>query len=136
MTGRDIHRVLQRGAVAAQMGTAFLCCDESGTSPAHNRLLMNEPHRGVAYTRAFSGRSAQGLRNRFIDRMSGARYLPFPLQNTLTSGMRKQAVLQDDAEYQSLWAGTAYAQVRAMSAAQLMNTLQREYVLARKPLTD
>jgi hypothetical protein len=33
---------------------------------------------------------------------------------------------QNDAEYQSLWAGTAYAQLRSMSTKDLMQQLRDE----------
>jgi nitronate monooxygenase len=52
--------------------------------------------------------------------------LPFPIQNTLTGPMRKWATAQNDAEYQSLWAGTAYAQLRSMSTKDLMQQLRDE----------
>jgi nitronate monooxygenase len=52
--------------------------------------------------------------------------LPFPIQNTLTGPLRQWAVVQNDAEYQSLWAGTAYAQVRSMSTKDVMQQLRDE----------
>jgi nitronate monooxygenase len=52
--------------------------------------------------------------------------LPFPIQNTLTGLLRQWAVAQNDAEYQSLWAGTGYAQVRSMSTKDLMQQLRNE----------
>jgi nitronate monooxygenase len=109
------------------MGTAFLCCHESGASPAHQRFLLQQHELGTAYTRAFSGRRAQGIANRFIRQMQDQPYLPFPIQNTLTGALRQKAVREDDADYQSLWAGSNYAKVRAMSVADLINQLSKEY---------
>lgn len=126
MTGGDIARVLSLGAAAAQLGTAFLCCDEAGTAPAHREFVLQRPDRGTAYTRAFSGRRAQGIRNEFIQKMADKPYLPFPLQNTLTGPLRQRAVALGDGEYQSLWAGSEYARARAMPAAELMHILRRE----------
>lgn len=126
MTGGDIARVLSLGAVAAQLGTAFLCCDEAGTGPAHREFILHRKDRGTAYTRAFSGRRAQGVRNAFIERMADKPYLPFPLQNTLTGPLRQRAVAQGDGEYQSLWAGSEYGRARAMPAGELMLALRRE----------
>lgn len=127
MTGHDIRRIQSLGARAAQMGTAFLCCHESGASPAHQRFLLKQHELGTAYTRAFSGRRAQGIANRFIRQMQDQPYLPFPIQNTLTGALRQKAVREDDADYQSLWAGSNYAKVRAMSVADLINQLSKEY---------
>jgi nitronate monooxygenase len=57
--------------------------------------------------------------------------LPFPIQNTLTGSLRQWAASQSDAEYQSLWAGTAYAQVRSMSTAALLQKLNDEIDAAK-----
>jgi nitronate monooxygenase len=133
MTGGDVAQAIHAGASAAQLGTAFLCCDESGASPAHKHFLLTKPTRGTAFTHAFSGRRAQGLRNRFIDAMQGQPHLPFPLQNTLTTPLRQLAVQHDDGEHQSLWAGRAYALARPMGAQALMKVLEREYVQHAKP---
>lgn len=133
MDGADIRRVIDRGAVAAQLGTAFLCCEESGASMAHKEFITRQPQRGTAYTRAFSGRRAQGIRNDFIERMQGQPVLPFPLQNTLTGPLRQAAVLADDGHYQSLWAGTAYARARCLPAAALVKELAREFRAASAP---
>ncbi len=128
MNGRDIQGVLALGAVAAQMGTAFLVASESGASPAHRRYVLNEHGRGAQFTQAFSGRPAQGILNQYMMEMKNKTYLPFPIQNLLTASMRKWAGEQDDGEYQNLWAGTAYAKARAMSAQDLMKTLQAELI--------
>ena len=128
MNGRDIQGVLALGAVAAQMGTAFLVASESGASPAHRRYVLNEHGRGAQFTQAFSGRPAQGILNQYMMEMKSKTYLPFPIQNLLTASMRKWAGEQDDGEYQNLWAGTAYAKARAMSAQDLMKTLQAELI--------
>jgi nitronate monooxygenase len=129
MNGSDIRRVLDLGAAAAQLGTAFLLCDESGASPAHKRYVLNMSGRGVAHTRAFSGRLAQGIRNEFIDSMAGQTTLPFPIQNLLTAGMRQKALATDNGEYQNLWAGRNYARARKMPAADLMRVLGEELSL-------
>jgi nitronate monooxygenase len=125
MDGHDVRRALQAGAVAAQMGTAFLACEESGASPAHKRLLL-EPDRGTVLTRVFSGRRARGLRNAFIDSYGAKAVLPFPIQNTLTGPVRAAAVSRDDGEYQSLWAGTRHARAKSGTAVDLMADLARD----------
>lgn len=136
MTGKDIAAALQAGATAVQLGTAFLCCDESGASPAHKRYLLTEGQCGTALTRGFSGRPARGIRNAFIQHMQDKPHLPFPLQNTLTGPMRQWATQTNNGQYQSLWAGTEYARARSMTAAELMQTLKAETreALAQKPI--
>jgi nitronate monooxygenase len=126
MNGADIYAALAKGAQAAQLGTAFLCCDEAGTPPSYRDYLLHQQDRPTMLTKAFSGRLARGLENTFTRTMHDQATLPFPLQNTLTGSLRQWAVAQNDAEYQSLWAGTAYAQIRNMSAKDLMQELRDE----------
>jgi nitronate monooxygenase len=132
MDGDDIHRVLRLGAVAAQMGTAFLCCDESGASPAHQAFIRHEHARGTAFTRGFSGRRAQGIANQFMTALHGQTTLPFPIQNTLTGPIRQRAVQRNDGEHQSLWAGTAYRQAQALPAAVLMQYWSEQLQACRR----
>ena len=126
MNGAHIKNALAKGAQAVQMGTAFLCCDESGTPPSYRHYLMHKQERPTTLTRAFSGRFARGLENTFTRTMQDQTTLPFPIQNTLTGPLRQWAVAQNDAEYQSLWAGTAYAQIRSMTTKDLMQQLRNE----------
>lgn len=126
MNGAHIKNALAKGAQAVQMGTAFLCCDESGTPPSYRHYLLHKQDRPTTLTKAFSGRLARGLENTFTRTMQEQTTLPFPIQNTLTGPLRQWAVAQHDAEYQSLWAGTAYAQIRSMSTKDLMQQLRNE----------
>jgi nitronate monooxygenase len=126
MNGAHIQNTLAKGAQAVQMGTAFLCCDESGTPPSYRHYLLHKQERPTTLTKAFSGRLARGLENTFTRTMQDQTTLPFPIQNTVTGPLRQWAVAQNDAEYQSLWAGTAYAQVRSMTTKELMQQLRNE----------
>ena len=126
MGGGDIARVLKLGATAVQMGTAFLCCAETVISDAHREFLINGHDRKTSFTKAFSGRRAQGINNEFIRRMRGQTILPFPLQNSLTGPIRQLALKNNDGEYQSLWAGTGYHKIQAMPAGQFMAQLTKE----------
>ncbi len=133
MTGADINAALSKGAQAAQMGTAFLCCDESGTPSSYRHYLLHKQNRSTTLTKAFSGRLARGIENTFTRTMQDQATLPFPIQNTLTGPLRQWAAAQQDAEYQSLWAGTAYAQIRSMPTQELMQQLRDE--IGRASLT-
>ena len=129
MNGTDIANALTAGATAVQLGTAFLICDEAGTSVAHRLFLQQEKQRETVYTTAFSGRPARGLRNVFIDAMSDQPTLAFPLQNTLTGALRRWASQVGDMEYQSVWAGAKVSAIRSMPAAMLVQTLLSELSL-------
>lgn len=134
MTGGDIRRIIQMGAVAAQMGTAFLGTIESGASTAHRQALGTNMAQAkstrTVFTRAFSGRLARGLENQFIKKMADKTYLPFPIQNTLTGPLRQWAVKANQADYQSLWLGSEYQRARIGSVADVMKLLTQEYQTA------
>jgi nitronate monooxygenase len=133
MDGRGIAAALALGAQAVQMGTAFLTTDESGISAVVKERLLEASHapaRAVTrLTRAFSGRYARGLVNRFMDTMQAVEQdVPaYPIQNALTAGIRAQANKINETELMSLWAGQGVGMVRAMPAARLMETLVAEW---------
>lgn len=128
MTGVDINDALALGAEAVQMGTAFLVCDESGIHPAYKQRLILAGNTPTRLTRAFSGRYARGLVNRFMEQMEDVESLvpAYPVQNALTGSIRAAAAANGDTELMSLWAGTQVGRARAMPAAQLMQTLVAE----------
>jgi nitronate monooxygenase len=133
MHGRDLATMLAHGAIAAQLGTAFLTCPESGASPAYKQALLRAasdgaPSGATAITRAFSGRPARGLTNAFTGLLAGneSAILPYPLQNALTRPMRAAAAAQGNAEFLSLWAGQGVARSRQMPAGELTAKLMEE----------
>jgi nitronate monooxygenase len=127
MDGRDILAALNAGASAAQLGTAFLPCPESGASDVHKRAILAAKEDTTVVTQAFSGRAARGLRNAFMTNVDGKELvLPYPLQNALTRPMRTAAAQQGLSDYLSLWAGQGVARARAMPAGDLVQCLIRE----------
>ncbi|MBV9261413.1 MAG: nitronate monooxygenase [Pseudolabrys sp.] len=126
MDGKDIAEVLALGAAAAQLGTAFLPCPESGAPPAYKQALLAARTDTTVITRAYSGRPARGLRNGFIGAAKEDWILPFRQQNDLTRPMRNEAGKQGKPDYISLWAGRGVTRAREMPAAKLVETLVAE----------
>jgi nitronate monooxygenase len=128
MDGRGIAAALALGAVAAQLGTAFLATPESGAPPAQKAALLAAREDETAITYAFSGRAARGIRNRFSEEYEGRTdaIAPYPLQNALTRPLRAAAAAAGKSEYLSMWAGQAPRLARAMPAAELVRALERE----------
>lgn len=128
MTGIDINEALAAGAKAVQMGTAFLVCEESGIPLSYRMRLVNAGDTPTRLTRAFSGRYARGLENRFMKQLEAVekQLPPYPVQNALTGSIRAAAAKSGDTELMSLWAGTEVRRARPMPAAQLMQTLVAE----------
>ena len=124
MTGFAIRAVLSMGAAAAQLGTAFMCCDEAGTSEPHRTALTTAT--ATTITRAFSGRPARGIVNRMTDAFAHCDAAPFPQQQHLTADLRREATRQSRTDLMQLWAGQGAPLVRAIPAAQLVATLAVE----------
>jgi nitronate monooxygenase len=130
MDGRGIAAALALGAAAVQMGTAFLTCDEAGIPEAYKQAILDAREDATRLTRAFSGRLARGIVNRFMTEVERDgdpdAILPFPLQNTLTRPLRAAAAQQGRAELLSLWAGQGVRLARRQSAAELVARLAKE----------
>jgi len=128
MDGRGIAAALMLGAAAAQMGTAFLNCVESGIHPAWKAALRGAGDTATRVTLAFSGRMARGINNDFMRRMAAHQEeVPaYPVQNALTGEMRAAAARQNEVQYMSLWAGQGVALARTLGAAELIDTLSAE----------
>jgi nitronate monooxygenase len=113
-----VKSMLDKGAVAAQVGTAYLLADEAGTNPTHRAALMDTTLSDTAVTRAYTGRWARGLANRFMtDHMDAP--AGYPHLHHLTSPLRKAAIAAGDMHVAHLWAGTGHAHARAASAAHI-----------------
>lgn len=132
MDGRGIAAALALGAGAAALGTAFLPCDETGIPESYKRAVLAAREDATRVTRAFSGRHARGIANRFMDEIDaaaaadGAAILPFPLQNALTRPLRAAAGQAGRPEFLSLWAGQGVRLARQAPAAALVARLTRE----------
>lgn len=131
MDGRGIAAALALGAAAVQLGTAFLTCKESGIPEAYKQAITSAREDQTRITRAFSGRPARGIVNRFMNEMESseetAQKIPaFPVQNALTRPLRTAAGKQGRAEFLSLWAGQGLRLARRQSATELIARLVQE----------
>lgn len=117
----DVQALLAAGAAAVQVGTALLRADEAGTSATHRAGLAEFTSRPTVLTRAYSGRQARGIRNRFIDDFDAVAPACYPRVNTLTRSIRSAAA--DDPEVINLWAGTGFAVGRAAPVAEILRSL-------------
>jgi nitronate monooxygenase len=117
-SGADVAAVLVAGASAAQLGTLFLPCPESGANPLH-RAALAAGDSTTAVTRAFTGRPARGLVNRFLSEHSAAAPPAYPHVHQLTRDLRRAG----DPQAMSLWAGQAYEFARPVPAADLVREL-------------
>ncbi len=123
-TGRAIAAVLVAGAAAAQLGTAFMLAPEATTSPAHRAAVSGDGETGL--TRAFTGRTARGIVNRFQREHSDGAPLGYPDVHHVTAPLRAAARARGDADGFHLWAGQAHALAEPLPAAELVRRLAAE----------
>jgi nitronate monooxygenase len=126
--GRGVAAALKLGAAAAQIGTAFLACEESNASPLHRGKLFSVDARRTSLTRAFTGRLARSIHNDFIDALSGKDQIlaPYPVQGWLTAQIRAAALAANRADVVSLWAGQGAPLIKHRRAAELLRSLVAE----------
>jgi len=119
--GCGIAAVLAAGAAAAQLGTAFMRTPEAGTSAAHRSALASEAP--TALTRAFTGRTARGVVNRFLREHSADAPAAYPEVHHLTAPLRAAAREGGDPDGLHLWAGQAHALAEEVPAGELVRRL-------------
>ncbi len=134
MRGGQIAAVLAAGASAAQLGTAFLVCPESGASALHKQAMTDPRFTHTELTRAFSGRPARGLVNRFMREHGPYAPAAYPQVHYLTAPVRKAAAAAGDPQAVNLWAGQGHRLVRELPAARLVELLAAELDAARERL--
>jgi nitronate monooxygenase len=118
-----VAAVLAAGARAAQLGTAFLRSPEAGTSAAHRGVLTLAGR--TRLTRAFTGRSARGIENRFLTEHSTAP-VAYPQIHHATAALRRAGRVAGDPDVLNLWAGQTYPLTEDRPAADLVATLSRD----------
>ncbi|MGQ0545982.1 MAG: NAD(P)H-dependent flavin oxidoreductase [Betaproteobacteria bacterium] len=134
MDGAGIAAALALGAQAAQLGSAFLACPESGTPQVHKEQLTRTGEDETRITARFSGRAARGIANRFMVEMEKAPMLAFPAQNKVTSALRAASAKAGKPDFVSMWAGQAAPLARALPAAELIARLEAETIAAIRNL--
>lgn len=134
-TGAGVAAVLAAGAAAAQIGTALLRCPEAGTNPVHRGAIGSaEP---TMLTRAFTGRRARGIRNRFLVEHTAAAPSAYPEIHYATAPLRAEGRSSGNSDNVNLWAGQAHSLSSEQSASELVADLAAEAKNAlRKALSE
>ncbi|WP_445147856.1 nitronate monooxygenase [Baekduia sp. Peel2402] len=123
-TGAAIGAALVAGARAAQVGTAYLLAEEAGTSKAQREATADgAPTR---LTRAFSGRTARGIVNRFLTDHTAGAPPGYPEVHYLTTPLRAHGRATDHPDIINLWAGQAHQLAREEPAAEITRRLAAE----------
>jgi nitronate monooxygenase len=128
MDGRGLMASLCLGAKGVQMGTAFLTCVESGAHKLQKEAILEAKEDQIVMTRAFSGKWARGIKNKFIlDMQKQEMSFPdFPVQNSLTQSIRKASTQQNNRNYMSLWSGQSPRLAKNQTVKSLMTNIISE----------
>lgn len=129
--GEGVAGVLSAGASAAQIGTALMLTPEAGTSAPQRAAFAGDAATGL--TRAFSGRRARGIVNRFMREHDAAAPQAYPQIHYLTAPLRAAARAAGDPDGINLWAGQAYGRTKAAPAAELIQRWGAEARAALRP---
>lgn len=129
MDGYSARAMLDLGAVAAQMGTAFILCPESAANTSYRENLRSDRAFTTRLTPTLSGRPARGMLNELIQwgEAKDAPPVPsYPLTYDLAKQLNAAAVAKGNHEFAAQWAGQGAPLAREMSAAHLLRTIVKE----------
>jgi nitronate monooxygenase len=128
-TGRGIAAVVAAGASAAQIGSGLMLTPEAGTTASHRAAFGGDAP--TALTRAFTGRRARGIVNRFMREHGAVAPKGYPQVHYLTAPLRAAARAIGDAGGLNLWAGQTYALAQPAPAAELVERWAADYRATR-----
>lgn len=133
MDGAGIRAALDRGAVAAQLGTAFVTSDESAADAGYRAGFDLPWARQTRLTRAVSGRPARCLGNDFVQWAEGVEDVAipdYPIAYDASKALAAAAKAAGQAGWGANWAGQGAPDVRPMAAGDLLALLVREWQAA------
>jgi nitronate monooxygenase len=136
MDGAGIVAVLKLGAVAAQLGTAFVDCPESSADVGYRAALKSDAALHTQMTAAISGRPARSLANRFTalgDSLAAGEIPPYPIAYHAGKALHAAARAKSEYGYGAQWAGQGAPLARSLPAADLVRTLVSEMSATEVP---
>lgn len=122
-TPGDVRRARDAGAVAVQVGTALLLATESGASATYRAALRDGSMTERVTTRAFSGRVAGAVRNRFVDEFEDLAPAAFPVVDQVSRPVRAAAARAGDVHGIHVWAGSGWRACQERPAAEIVAEL-------------
>lgn len=120
-----VAAALSLGAIAVQLGTAYLLCSETRTSQIHRTALKSEDAQHTVITNLFSGGPARGIVNRAIKEIGpmNSDAPEFPLASPAITALRKNAEGRGLGDFSPLWCGQNATGCKEISAADLTREL-------------
>ena len=124
-TAEGVRAALDLGAVAAQIGTAFMLCPEATTKPLHREALKSPAARHTAITNLFSGGPARGIVNRVMRELGPVcdQAPAFPLATNAIAPLRAAGEAAGTGDFSPLWSGQNASGCREIPAGKLVEEL-------------
>lgn len=132
MDGAGVRAALDLGAVAAQLGTAFIACPESSADAAYRAALAGPAAYHTVMTRTLSGRPARCLANLFTQWGRACELEPpaYPIAYDAGKALNVAAKAKGEGGYSAQWAGQGAPLARSLPAADLVAALAAELAAA------
>ncbi len=133
MDGAGIAAALRLGAVAAQLGTAFVGCPESAADAGYRAALAGDAANHTIMTRAVSGRPARCLANRFTrlgETIPDAEVPDYPIAYDLGKALHAAGKAKGEFGFGAQWAGQGAPLSRPLPAGELVKLLAAELAAA------
>jgi nitronate monooxygenase len=130
MDGAGIAAMLDLGAQAAQLGTAFVGCPESAADQSYRDALFGPAAAATEMTALISGRRARCLANAFTalgeGALKGLDPPDYPIAYDAGKALAAAARARGEGGFGAQWAGQGAPLARAMPAGELVRTLALE----------
>ncbi len=122
---QGVAAAMALGAVAVQIGTAYMLCTEANTSSVHRLALRSDAARHTALTNLFTGRPARGIVNRAMRELGplNSQAPEFPMATAAMAPLRAKAEAKGLGDFSPLWSGQNASACKEISAAQLTREL-------------
>ncbi len=127
MDGNGIAAALALGAEGVQLGTAFILCPESAANAAYREGLVGPRAHQTRISAAISGRPARGMVNRLFTELDRGTPPDYPIAYDAAKALVAAAAAQGNGDFAVQWAGQGAPLARALPAAELVETLVREW---------
>ncbi|SJZ51704.1 NAD(P)H-dependent flavin oxidoreductase [Sediminibacterium ginsengisoli] len=122
--GATMHAAKALGAAGFQLGSIFLCAQESALEEFEKQRLLKATENEIMLISSYTGRYARGIANHYVQLAENSGMtLPYPYQNKLTRALRDVAKQQKNAEFINLWAGQSLHTYSRDSTASIIGSL-------------
>lgn len=123
MNKAHADQMFSLGADFVQIGTALMTAYECEASKAHKNAILTSEQESTTLSKAFTGKFARGIKNKFTEKLKDAKVAPYPIQHYLTLHIRKESAIQNKPEYLSLWMGENGYLAREASVQEIIDSL-------------